>query len=252
MSYLGLMSIVRPKSRADRLDLLTRVLADRPGTTARELAREFGQSVRTVFRDLDALRDRGYPIDSARGRGGGLRLHSSWGLGRVLLSRDEALGTLLGLAIAEKLGSPMFTPETARARRKIADAFPASERRRIAPLRERVFIGEPASAQIRRSYGAPAAAPMRRLQAAFVDESVVQTEYVKEGGAHSHRLIEPHALIINWPAWYVVGYDRLREAARTFRLDRFVSVEITPERFRSRAQQLVDDLLEQGVRLERI
>ena len=246
------MSIVRPKSRADRLDLLTRVLADRPGTTARELAREFGQSVRTVFRDLDSLRERGYPIDAARGRGGGLRLHGNWGLGRVLLSRDEALGTLLGLAIAEKLGSPMLTAETGRARRKIADAFPAAERRRIAPLRERVFIGEPASAQVRRSYGTPAAAPMRRLQAAFVDERVVQTEYVKDGGAHSHRVIEPHALIINWPAWYVVGYDRLREAPRTFRLDRFVSVEIMPERFRSRARQLVHDLLEQGVRLERI
>ncbi len=246
------MPIVRTKSRADRLDLVARVLADRPGTTARELAREFGQSMRTIFRDLEALRERGYPIDAARGRGGGLRLHSSWGLGRVLLSRDEALGTLLGLAIAEKLGSPMLTPETARARRKIADAFPAIERRRIAPLRERVFIGDTASAQVQRSYGAPAAAPMRRLQAAFVDERVVRAEYVKEGGAHSPRVIEPHALIINWPAWYLVGYDRLRAAPRTFRLDRFVSVEITPERFRSRARQLLSNLLEQGVRLERI
>ena len=246
------MPIVRPKRRVDRLDLLARVLGDRPGVTARELAREFGQSVRTIFRDLEALRERGYPIDAARGRGGGLRLHRNWGLGRVLLSRDEALGTLLGLAIAEKLGSPMLAAETGRARRKIADAFPLAERRRIGPLRERIFIGEPASAQVRRSYGAPAATPMRRLQAGFIDERVVEAEYVKEDGTSLRRALEPHALIINWPAWYVIAHDHVRDAPRTFRLDRFVSVEITADRFRPRARQLLDNLLEQGVVLERI
>src|SRR5919107_3459603 len=139
------MPPVRPASRADRLELLARVLGDRPGATAADLARELGVSTRSVFRDLDALRERGYPIDSARGRGGGLRLHPNWGLGRVLLSRDEALCTLLALAISEKLGFPMFGPEVGRARRRIADAFPAAERRRIAPLRERIFIGQAAS-----------------------------------------------------------------------------------------------------------
>jgi len=122
------MPIVDARSRADRLDLLARVLRDRPGVTAGDLARELGVSVRSIFRDLDALRERGYPIESARGRGGGLRLRANWGLGRVLLSRDEALCTLLGLAVAEKLGFPMFAPEVARARRKIADAFPTAER----------------------------------------------------------------------------------------------------------------------------
>src|SRR5688572_19885978 len=125
------MPMRRAASRADRLDLLTRVLRDRAGVTAQDLAREFGISIRSVFRDIDALRERGYPIDAARGRGGGLRLHPNWGLGRVLLSRDEALCTLLALAVAEKLDFPMFATDIGRARRKIADAFPPAERRRI-------------------------------------------------------------------------------------------------------------------------
>jgi biotin operon repressor len=113
-------------SRADRLDLVARVLADRPGATAADLAAELGVSVRSVFRDLGALRARGYPVEAARGRGGGLRLHPNWGLGRVLLARDEALGTLLGLAVAERLGLPMFAAELGRARRRLAGAFPAA------------------------------------------------------------------------------------------------------------------------------
>src|ERR687889_514744 len=162
------MPPVRPASRADRLELLARVLGDRPGATAADLARELGVSTRSVFRDLDALRERGYPVESARGRGGGLRLHPNWGLGRVLLSRDEALCALLGLAVAEKLRFPMFAPEDAR-----------------------------------------------------------------EDGAVSHRRLEPHALVINWPAWYLMAHDHLRGESRTFRLDRFVTVAVEAGPLRS-------------------
>ena len=247
------MPIVAARNRADRLDLLARVLGDRPGVTAGELARELDVSVRSIFRDIDALRERGYPVESARGRGGGLRLRSNWGLGRVLLSRDEALCSLLGLAVAEKLRFPMFAPEVARARRKIADAFPAAERRRIAPLRERIFIGEAASEDVRRSYREPAAAPTRRLQVAFVEERVVLADYEREDGTLSRRRLEPHALLINAPAWYLLAHDHLRGESRTFRLDRFVAVEMEPDTFRARPRAFHGELLDAtGVAVARV
>lgn len=240
-------------SRTDRLDLLARVLRDRPGVTAHALAEEFGVSVRSVFRDLDHLRERGYPIEASRGRGGGLRLQGNWGLGKVLLAREEALCALLALAIAERLGFPMFASETGRARRKIADAFPAGERRRLAPLRERIFIGAPASKAVRASYAEPAAVPMRRLQAAFVEERPVRAVYVKEGGAASERRLEPHALLIHWPAWYLMAFDDLRGEPRTFRLDRFVTVEPERTTFRPRPLDIMRELLEAtGVVLDRV
>jgi predicted DNA-binding transcriptional regulator YafY len=111
-------------TRSLRLDLVARMLRDRPGITTATLADELGVSQRSVFRDIEVLRERGFPIDASRGPGGGLRLHASWGLGRVLLSTEEGLGTLLSLAISEKVGMPMFTGGIARARRKIVDAFP--------------------------------------------------------------------------------------------------------------------------------
>jgi predicted DNA-binding transcriptional regulator YafY len=239
--------------RVDRLDLLARVMRDRPGVTAGELAEELGVSVRSVFRDLGALRDRGLPVESSRGRGGGLRLQGNWGLGRVLLGREEALCTLLGLAVAEKLGFPLFAAEVTRARRKIADAFPSAERRRLAPLRERIFVGQAASPAVRASYREPDPAVMRRLQAAFVESRVVSADYVREDGVRSARWLEPHALVINVPAWYLLARDLDRSATRTFRLDRFVAVVPDARTFNAMAPQIVREALEsQGVALARV
>ena len=225
---------------SDRLDLLLRTLRDRPGVTCAELARELGVSERTVFRHLDALRERGYPVEAARGRGGGVRLHPNWGLGRVLLATEEALCALLSLAVSEKLGFPMFAAELPRVRRKLVDAFPAGERRRLGPLRERVFVGAPASAEVRASYRSPPAAVMRPLQAAFVGALAVDVVYANERGERLARRVEPHALLINWPAWYVLGFDHLRGACRTFRCDRFESVAGDPRAtFRPRPREVL-------------
>jgi predicted DNA-binding transcriptional regulator YafY len=234
----------RAIQRIDRLDLLTRVLRDRPGITVTLLARELGVSARSVFRDLDHLRDRGYPIEGDRGRGGGVRLHASWGLGKVLLSSEEALCTLLSLAISEKLAFPMFSSDLGRARKKIVDAFPSSERKKIAPLRERIFVGRSASARVSSSYAIPDPAMMRRLQVAFVRETTVRADYVKETGEPSSRRVEPHAMLINWPAWYLLGFDHLRGEPRTFRFDRFRNVEIEEDApFRARPREMAALLL---------
>ena len=230
--------------RIDRLDLLTRVLRDRPGITVAELARELQISARSVFRDIDHLRERGYPIEADRGRGGGVRLHASWGLGRVLLSSEEALCTLLSLAISEKLSFPMFSTEVSRARKKIVDAFPTAERKKIAPLRERIFIGRPASMKVRGTYVTPDAGVMRKLQVAFVREATVRADYIKETGELSTRRLEPHAMLINWPAWYLLGFDHLRGEPRTFRFDRFRMVEIEDNApFRARPREIATTLL---------
>jgi predicted DNA-binding transcriptional regulator YafY len=229
--------------RTDRLDLLARIIRDRPGIAARDVAEQLGVGVRSVFRDIERLRDRGVPIEASRGRGGGLRIPMSWGLGRILLTTEEALCTLLGLAVNEKLGFPMFAEEVPRARRKVVDAFPQGDRRRLGPLRERVFIGAPASAAVRASYVTPIRAPIRQLQAAFVNERVVRAVYRSEQGEAAERRIEPHALVINWPAWYLIGWDQARSAPRTFRFDRFVSVVAEAESFRPRPRDVAAELL---------
>ncbi|HJU75642.1 MAG TPA: WYL domain-containing protein [Gemmatimonadaceae bacterium] len=229
--------------RIDRLDLLARILRDRPGIVAAELARELGVSQRSVFRDLAHLRERGYPVEADRGRGGGMRLHASWGLGKVLLSSEEALCTLLSLAVSEKLRFPMFAAEVSRARKKIVDAFPRAERRQIGPLRERILVGRPASAVVRSSFAEPNAVASRNMQVAFVREQVVRADYINEKAVRSTRRVEPHALLIMWPAWYLLAFDHLRGEPRTFRFDRFERVELEEVVFRPRPREIAQALL---------
>jgi predicted DNA-binding transcriptional regulator YafY len=140
----------------------------------------------------------------------------------------------------------MFSAEVSRARKKIVDAFPISERRKIAPLRERIFIGRPASVTVRSTYAMPDAGVMRRLQVAFVREAIVRADYVKETGELSSRRLEPHAMLINWPAWYLLGFDYLRGEPRTFRFDRFRMVELEEHSvFRARPREIAKALLGQ-------
>lgn len=223
---------------------MAHVLRDRPGVTARDIAAELGVSVRSVFRDLARLRDRGYPVEADRGRGGGLRLAGNWGLGKVLLSREEALGTLLALAVADKLAFPMLASGMRAARRKIADTFPVHERRVIAPLRARILVGSPASPSVRASYTNPVPSLMRALQVAFVDERVVTIDYLDEHGRASTRRVEPHVLLVSWPAWYLVVHDHLRDASRTLRLDRITRVEVESARFRPRPGDVAREIVQ--------
>lgn len=226
-------------SRAERIETLLRRLGDRPGITAAELGRDLHVSIRSVFRDLAYLRTRGYPIEASRGRGGGLRLSPHWGLGKVLFAPAEALGALLSLAVAEQLRFPMFALDLGRARRKIVDALPTALRRELGPLRERILVGPAASPRVRESYQAPDAAAARSLQAAFVRAHGVAVEYIKESGERIARLVDPHALLLNWPAWYLLGHDHERAEARTFRLDRLRAVRDTGRTFRPRPRAIV-------------
>lgn len=143
------------RSRVLRLDALKVLLADRDTTTAGDLATDLGVSVRTVQRDLAALRQLGMPIDSDRGRGGGIRLERGWSLGRVHLNESEALGLLLSLTIAEKIGSPLLLGDLRSITRKVTTAFAPAQARRIRALRRRVLVGQSASGHVVTSYTPP-------------------------------------------------------------------------------------------------
>lgn len=99
-------------------------------------------------------------------------------------------------------------------------------------------MGPPASRTVRESYGVTDRAGLRQLQRAFVQQRVVLAEYAKADGAPLLRRIEPHAMSVNWPAWYLLGYDHLRGAPRTFRFDRFRDVALEDQEFRPRPHDI--------------
>ena len=215
---------MRATKRLDRLEQLKGLLKGRDHATAAGLADDLGVSLRTLRRDIELLRESGIPIESDRGRGGGLRMHRNWALGRFQLNATEAIDLLLSIAIAEQMNSPVLLQQLNGVRRKIVAAFGESHQRQIRLLRKRILIGAPASPRVLSSYTAPGRRGLSGVAEAFFEMRCVQIAYADQSGAVTKREVEPHFLFLNLPVWYVLAWDRLRSGVRTFRVDRVKSV----------------------------
>lgn len=217
----------------DRLDRLLGLLTSKQVTTGPALAEALGVSLRTVRRDLARLADRGVPIEAERGRGGGVRVPPRVGLGRLQLGPREALDLLLALAIAERLRSPLLLSSLRGMRQKIAMAFPPEERARVNGLRRRILHAPLASHRIRESLELPKPSVLGAIQDGFFQQRALEIQY-RSGETRTTRLVEPHYLMLAWPAWYLLVWDHLRGAIRTLRVDRIEKAHVTERSFELR------------------
>jgi len=224
---------VTPEPVSERLDRLLGLLATRQSWNGPALAAELGVSLRTLRRDMARLAARGVPIEAERGRGGGVRLPARVGLGRLQLDHREAVDLLLALAIGERIGSPLLLSSLKGLRQKIGMAFPPEERSRVSRLRRRILHGPPASPRISGALGIPRPAVLGPIQDGFFEQRAVEIQY---GTARERttRVVEPHYLLLAWPAWYLLVWDHLRDAVRTLRLDRIESARLTDRTFQLR------------------
>ena len=230
--------------RLKRMELLAAELKHEGFCTVSDLAQRFGVSERTIARDLRLMREQGLPIDADRGRGGGVRLDHHWGVGRLNLSYPEAVDLLISIAVAEQMQSPMFLANLASVRRQLVASFSREKRRAVDRVKSRILIGLTASTFVQAGFTAPPKPIVQAVHQAFLDQNSMQITYRREDGETSTRLIEPHYLMLNYPVWYVVAFDHLRDAPRTFRCDRILSVETLPAQFRLRPREDFQDHLE--------
>ncbi len=187
------------------------------------------------MRDLAELREQGYPIDADRGRGGGIRLSGHCGMGRLMLSEHEVMSLLLSLAITESIKTPFMTVSSKSVRQKIAAVFPVNQRRQIQGLRARILVGDPASEGILANYRDPAKRVVRDLTTSFFGTKQLGIKYTSESGEITERVVEPQYILLNWPVWYLLGWDHLRDSPRMFRVDRISRTHSLSVRFRLRS-----------------
>ncbi len=166
--------------RTERLFALAEFLRGRrTGVTAEVLAERFSVTVRTIYRDLDTLRDAAMPVAAERGRGGGYALDRSYTLPPVnFTAREAALLVALGRYAVEMRLLP-FTRTLDSGLDKVRAALSTSAQRELlARLEELSFVGVPAlptKAQVRATIER-AWFEQRKLRITYVDRSFVQTE----------------------------------------------------------------------------
>ncbi|MFI6803055.1 helix-turn-helix transcriptional regulator [Streptosporangium canum] len=179
-----------------------------------ELAERLRVSPRTIRRDIDRLRELGYPVQASMGAVGGYRLVAGAAMPPLLLDDEEAVAIAVGLRTAA--GHPVDGIEEAsvRALAKLEQVLPSRLRHRVGALNT-ATVPLP-------SGGGPTVAPedLTVLAAAIANRERLRFGYRSGEGAESNRLAEPHRLVAAGRRWYLVAYDNDRDDWRIFRVDR--------------------------------
>lgn len=233
------------QGKVNRRDRLIGLLRSEESWTTHALCEKLEVSHRTLMRDLAELKDAGYPIESERGRGGGIRLDGRWGIERLQLSSKEIISLLTSLAITESLSPNILNIETKSIRQKIARAFPESQRKISNKLRERILIGHPASPNVLKTFQAADKKSIASIFESFFELEKIEITYQSERNERTKRILEPHYLLLNWPVWYLLSWDELRADIRIFRTDRIISAKPTRQRFSVRDRDLFLKAFEQ-------
>jgi len=205
--------------RTERLFALAEYLRGRrTGVTAEILAERFGVTLRTIYRDLDALRAASLPLSAERGRGGGYALDKSYTLPPVnFTAREAALLVALGRFASETRLLP-FEETLARALDKVRAALSTSAQRElIGRLRELSFIGIPAR---------PIPAPIRAaLERAWFEQQPLVIRYRDSDGVPKVRTVRVESVVMERAETRINTVDT-ESNRRQFRLDRLDSAEI--------------------------
>ncbi|WP_280342752.1 helix-turn-helix transcriptional regulator [Nocardia neocaledoniensis] len=207
-------------ARLLRLLSLLQMPREWPGS---ELAERLGVTDRTVRRDVDRLRELGYPVVAAMGATGGYRLTAGSALPPLVLDEDEAVAVAVGLRVAAGQAVAGIEDASVRALTKLEQVLPAKLRRRVRVVGTAVAV---------RSGSGPTVDPevLTVLAAAVTNRERVRLRYQDAGGAESRRHLEPIGVVAAGRRWYLVAYDLDRDGWRSFRADRITAPQPTGAR----------------------
>jgi predicted DNA-binding transcriptional regulator YafY len=194
-----------------------------------ELAERLGVSGRTVRKDIDRLRELGYPVTANRGSIGGYRLGSGAAMPPLLLDDEEAVAVTMGLRTAAGGSITGIEEASLRALAKLEQVLPSRLRRRVSTLQDATVL-------VPRDRPAPTldADVLTTLAAACRDHERLRIDYRDHAGSSTLRTVEPHRLV-NWGRrWYLVAWDVDRQDWRTFRADRIAPRTPSGPRFTPR------------------
>lgn len=212
-------------ARLLRLLSLLQTPREWPGS---ELAERLGVTSRTVRRDVDRLRDLGYPVEATMGALGGYRLGAGKAMPPLLLDDEEAVAIAVGLRTAARQPVAGIAEASLRALAKLQQVLPPRLARRVSSL----TAATAASASPFTSLVDPA--QLAIIAGAVQARERVRFAYVAQEGVASKRHVEPVQLVALGRRWYLLSFDVERDDWRIFRLDRLSAAVATGARFAAR------------------
>ncbi|MGU3432026.1 helix-turn-helix transcriptional regulator [Actinomycetes bacterium M1A6_2h] len=210
-----------------RLLRLLSLLQTRRDWSGADLADTLDITTRTVRRDVDRLRDLGYPIDGFVGVGGGYRLGAGAEMPPLLLGDDEVLAVAIGLQSGATGSVKGLGEASLQALTKLRQVMPSRLRHRLDALDIDVLEHRPAASSVD-------AATLTAVATVCHAHERLRFDYTTHDGRSARREVEPYRLVRAGNRWYLVAWDISREDWRSFRVDRMDPKIPTGPRFAPR------------------
>lgn len=230
-----------------RHDAIVRSLRRNGTSTIEALAGEVGASRRTILRDISALRDEGYVIHSDVGRGGGLQLDPQSMQTAANLSVPEVFALLISVAAMRAADNLPFSELEDAGLAKVEKSLRGDKVRDLRALLDCLHIGQLSPLQDLSDMGRMDPDLLPAFEAAFLGRHHMRFGYRDAKCRATMREVEPQAILILPPLWYLVGWDPARGDFRHFCMDRIRNPEAVPDSiFRRRHVPFEDDVCPYG------
>ena len=200
----------------DRLFQIVLILLNKKTITAKKLSEHFNVSIRTIYRDIEALSFAGIPIYSLRGKNGGIRLLESYVLDKSLLSSKEQNEILYAL---ESLKASNY-PDVDEVLKKLNLIFNKSSDYWIEVDFSR--------------YGSNDNTLFNNIKKAILNSQAVKFTYFNTNGETSQRTVNPLKIWFKEKAWYLFAYCQKKNEIRQFKINRIKNLTLTNEYFERR------------------
>jgi predicted DNA-binding transcriptional regulator YafY len=214
------------------LDLLA-LLQARHRWRGDDLAQRLDVSDRTLRRDIERLRELGYPVEATRGLDGGYQLGPGGRLPPLLMSEDEAVAAAIGLRSAAGLPIGGIADDAISALLKITQLLPPRLRSEAEAIATAVSGPTTQSDDV-------ALDTLTTLARSSRDNERLRFAYRTYSGTTGDRHVEPHHVVPLRRRWYLVAWDVDRDDWRTFRIDRITEPRPTGRRFDARTLPVPD------------
>jgi predicted DNA-binding transcriptional regulator YafY len=209
--------------RIDRMLAIIVMLLNRDRITARELADKFEVSVRTVYRDIEAINLAGIPVISFSGNDGGFGIMENYRLDRQLLTLNDMFSILSAL---KGINTGLKTAELESAIEKISSLVPKEKSGEMNLRFQQLVIDiNPwrCSDKLKNI--------LRKVQDAINGNNIMKIKYSNIKGESLQRIIEPMTLILNGYTWYLFAFCRKRSDYRMFKLTRIKTINKLQQNF---------------------
>ncbi|NEW07499.1 YafY family transcriptional regulator [Paenibacillus sp. SYP-B3998] len=209
------------------------LLLNRKRISAKELSERFEVSLRTVYRDVEAINQAGVPIASYSGSSGGYEIMDQYRLDRQFLSLEELQSIIVGL---KGIRSTMGDQEIGSLLDKVGALVAKSEQHTVAHMNNQLLI----DMNPWRGSGSDKE-KLNTLKSAIRQSQLISFQYTTSQSEISVRTAEPMGIVVKGYGWYLYGFCLLRQDFRIFRLTRMKELEVLSRTF-ERKQKTIEQL----------